>query len=198
MLFGILIFGLTIVGSMRLLNYDKLSAELFLLREKKNVLDGLLNDLEHYQLIDSSSTYAKFIDEYYNKYKLEYPSEMPVDGFVTRGMNQSHFGIYIAAKYLENIYSSGFGRVIFSGMNKDLGNTIIISHPAGFITVYAHNDTNLVISGEVVKKGQIIARIGETGNSKGPHLHFEIWKNNQVLDPRDIILKYKEKDVSIR
>ena len=60
------------------------------------------------------------------------------------------------------------------------------------------NDSNLVISGDDVKRGQIIARIGETGNSKGPHLHFEIWKNNQVLDPRDIMPEYKQKDVSIR
>ena len=46
--------------------------------------------------------------------------------------------------------------------------------------------------------GQIIALVGETGNSQGPHLHFEIWKNNEVLDPRGIIPEYKKKDVSIR
>ena len=51
---------------------------------------------------------------------------------------------------------------------------------------------------EHIEKGQIIALIGETGNSNGPHLHFEIWKNNQVLDPREIIPEYKKKDVSIR
>ena len=76
--------------------------------------------------------------------------------------------------------------------------TIIISHPGGFITVYAHNDSNLVLSGTVIEKGQIIARVGETGNSQGPHLHFEIWKNNQILDPREIIQEYKKNDVSIR
>ena len=64
--------------------------------------------------------------------------------------------------------------------------------------LYAHNDSNLVLSGTVIEKGQIIARVGETGNSQGPHLHFEIWKNNQILDPREIIREYKKKDVSIR
>mgnify|MGYP001024965360 FL=1 len=83
-------------------------------------------------------------------------------------------------------------------MNIDLGNTIIINHPGGFVTVYAHNDSNLVVAGTTIKKGQIIARVGETGNSQGPHLHFEIWKNNQVLDAREIISEYKKKDVSIR
>ena len=53
-------------------------------------------------------------------------------------------------------------------------------------------------AGEELQKGQVVARVGETGKSQGPHLHFEIWKNNQVLDPREIIPIYKEKDVSIR
>ena len=46
--------------------------------------------------------------------------------------------------------------------------------------------------------GQVIAKVGDTGESNGPHLHFEIWKNNRVLDPRDLIEEYKKKDVSIR
>ena len=44
----------------------------------------------------------------------------------------------------------------------------------------------------------MIAKVGDTGKSEGPHLHFEIWKNNRVLDPRDLIEEYKKKDVSIR
>ena len=87
---------------------------------------------------------------------------------------------------------------MFSGNSEDLGNTIIINHPGGFITVYGHNDSVFVKSGDDVRKKQVIARVGESGKSQGPHLHFEIWKNNQVLDPREIIPEYKEKDVSIR
>ena len=52
--------------------------------------------------------------------------------------------------------------------------------------------------GDRVEKGDVIALVGESGNSKGPHLHFEIWKNNIVLDPREIIPIYKKRDVSIR
>ena len=198
--FGILVVGLTIIGVMRLFNYDKLSYDLSILRDKTDLLENLLSDLEFSQVIDSSITYENFISNYYDKYEVGYTELAPVDGYVTRGLNikESHFGIDIAAKYLDNIYSSGYGRVIFSGVNEDLGNTIIINHPGGFVTMYAHNDSNLVLQGDIVDKGQVIARIGETGNSQGPHLHFEIWKNTQVLDPRGIIPKYKRKDVSIR
>jgi murein DD-endopeptidase MepM/ murein hydrolase activator NlpD len=119
---------------------------------------------------------------------------------VTRGINveKNHFGIDIAAKFEDSIYSPAEGRVIFSGMSNDFGNMIIMNHPGGFITIFAHNDTNMVTSGSKVNKGQIIGLVGKTGNSQGPHLHFEIWKNNQVLDPREVILEYKKKDVSIR
>ena len=200
LLFGIIVIWLAIIGAMRLFYYDQLSYDLKVLKNKTVLLQNLLSDVEFNQVMDSSTTYEKFISSYYNKYEKEYPDIAPVKGYVTRGLNinKNHFGIDIAAKYKDNIYSSGYGKVIFSGMNKDLGNTIIINHPGGFVTVYAHNDTNLVFSGDLVEKGQIVAYIGETGNSQGPHLHFEIWKNDQVLDPRGIIPEYDKKDVSIR
>ena len=55
----------------------------------------------------------------------------------------------------------------------------------------------LVKLGDEVGRNQVISFVGETGKSEGPHLHYEMWKNNQVLDPREIVPKYKEKDVSI-
>jgi murein DD-endopeptidase MepM/ murein hydrolase activator NlpD len=158
----------------------------------------MFSDLEFSSFLDSSGSYEEFISAYYEKHKIGYPDKTPVKGYVTRGIKNNHFGIDIAAKYQDEIYAPGNGKVIFSGMSEDLGNTIIISHPGGFITVYAHNDSNLVISGSTIEKRQVIALIGETGNSQGPHLHFEIWKNNQVLDARAIISEYMKKDVSIR
>ena len=87
--------------------------------------------------------------------------------------------------------------MVFVGESDILGKTIIVNHPGGFITVYGHNDTLLVQPGEEILKNQVISHVGETGKSQGPHLHFEIWKNNQVLDPREIVPEYKKKDVSI-
>ena len=85
------------------------------------------------------------------------------------------------------------------------GEYYIENIPAGDYTVtvtyvgYANESQEVTINaGEELQKGQVVARVGETGKSQGPHLHFEIWKNNQVLDPREIIPIYKEKDVSIR
>ena len=200
MFFGMIVIILAFIGIWRIFNQDELTHELTILKDKNILFQNLLHDMEFSQVMDSSISYGEFISTYYAKHKVEYPDKPPVKGYVTRGLNieKRHFGIDIAAKYQGDIYSSGSGKVIFSDLSVDLGNTIIINHPSGFITVYAHNDSNLVISGDNVKRGQIIARVGETGNSKGPHLHFEIWKNNQVLDPRDIIPEYKQKDVSIR
>jgi len=198
--FGITVFVLALIGTLRIFNKDKLTSELKSLRKSNMLLQNVLGDVEYSSILDSSRSYEEFISDYYEKNKIGYPDKTPVNGYVTRGLNieKNHFGIDIAAKYQDNIYAPGEGKVVFSGMNKNLGNTIIINHPGGFVTVYAHNDSNFVVSGMAIERGQIIALIGETGNSQGPHLHFEIWKNNQILDPREIISEYKQKDVSIR
>ncbi len=200
LLFGITVIGFALIGILHIFNQDELSKKLNRLQKSNILLQNVLGDVEYSGIMDSSQTYEEFVSAYYGKHKIGFPDQTPVKGYVTRGLNieKNHFGIDIAAKYQDEIYSPGKGRVVFSGMSIDLGNTIIINHPGGFVTVFAHNDSNLVVAGMAIQKGQIIARVGETGNSKGPHLHFEIWKNNQVLDAREIISEYKQKDVSIR
>ena len=198
--FGITFVVLALIGAFRILNQDSLVKELKILKKSNILMQNVIGDVEYSSLQDSSGAYEEFVSAYYKLHNIGYPDKTPVNGYVTRGLNieKNHLGIDIAAKYQDDIYSPGYGRVVFSGMSEALGNTIIINHPGGFVSVYAHNDSNLVDSGSAIEKGQIIARVGETGNSQGPHLHFEIWKNNQVLDPREIISEYKEKDVSIR
>jgi murein DD-endopeptidase MepM/ murein hydrolase activator NlpD len=74
--------------------------------------------------------------------------------------------------------------VIYSNNTiKGYGNLIVLRHSEEFVSVYAHNQANLVEEGTWVEKGQIIGKVGQTGRATGPHLHFEIRKNNKAVDP---------------
>ena len=198
--FGILLLGLAVVGGLRITNRESLTRELRSLQKDKMLLKNIINDLDLSMNLDSSNTYENFISRFYSSHNMEYPDIPPVEGFVTRRLQleNDHFGIDIATKNQNDVRVPIAGRVVYSGISEDLGKTIIVSHAGGFVTVYGHNDTIMVNSGDALQKNQIISRVGETGKSQGPHLHFEIWKNNQVLDPQEIISEYKEKDVSIR
>ena len=117
----------------------------------------------------------------------------PLSGPRTGGFNDSernrHQGIDISSPVGTPIRASGSGVVIYSGNTiKGYGNLIILRHPGEWVTVYAHNDVNLVEEGMSVEKGQVIAKVGQTGNATGPHLHFEVRRNNRVVDPM-LVLK---------
>ena len=135
----------------------------------------------------------------YNKQLI--PNNAPVDGIVTRSLigetAHAHNGLDIAAKLNSPIYAAQEGLVVFADSLIDLGNTIIIAHPNNFITLYSHLNKIKVHMRDYVKSKQVIGTIGESGNSNGPHLHFEIWQNSNIIDPRSLIKEYKENDVSI-
>ncbi len=103
-------------------------------------------------------------------------------GFGPRGIS-SHDGIDIGAPEGTPIRAIEKGEVIYSDQLRGYGNIIIVRHTGGFISVYAHNEANLVREGQAVSRGEVIARVGNTGRVTGPHLHFEIRKNNAVQDP---------------
>ena len=100
--------------------------------------------------------------------------------------SRSHRGIDIAAPEGTPIFAAESGQVIFSGKISGYGKVIVIQHPSGFATVYAHNRKNLVRAGQWVRRGEKIAEVGKTGRASGPHVHFEIRLNNVPVDP----LKY--------
>jgi murein DD-endopeptidase MepM/ murein hydrolase activator NlpD len=103
-------------------------------------------------------------------------------GFGPRGIS-SHDGIDIGAPEGTPIRAIEKGEVIYSDQLRGYGNIIIVRHTGGFISVYAHNEANLVREGQAVSRGEVIARVGNTGRVTGPHLHFEIRKNNAAQDP---------------
>jgi len=95
-----------------------------------------------------------------------------------------HQGIDISSPSGMPIKASNSGWVIYSGNAiRGYGNLIILRHSEELVTVYAHNQVNLVDEGMWVEKGQTIAKVGQTGRASGPHVHFEIRRNNKAIDP---------------
>lgn len=102
------------------------------------------------------------------------------------GREAFHEGLDIAATYGSSIKAAADGRVTFAGAKSGYGNVVIISHKNNLSTLYGHASKLLVKAGQTVKRGEVIAKIGSTGRSTGPHLHFEVLFNNSPVDP----LKY--------
>jgi murein DD-endopeptidase MepM/ murein hydrolase activator NlpD len=94
-----------------------------------------------------------------------------------------HDGIDISAAEGSPIWAVEKGEVMYSDQLRGYGNLIIIRHPGGFISVYAHNQRNRVQEGEKVAQGEVIGEVGSTGRVSSPHLHFEIRKDNVAQDP---------------
>lgn len=94
-----------------------------------------------------------------------------------------HKGIDIPAPQNTDILSTDDGIVIFSGTQNGYGNVVKIKHFDGKKSVYAHNTSNVVKEGDIVKKGQVIAKVGTTGNSTGNHVHFEIIVEDENINP---------------
>lgn len=122
------------------------------------------------------------------------PNQWPTSGEISSyygwrkspfgGRSESfHDGIDIANDSGTKVCAAADGQVVFAGWQPVYGRTILIEHGHGFATKYAHNSALLVEEGDRVKKGQVIARMGTTGRSTGPHLHFSIMKWDQTLDP---------------
>jgi len=100
------------------------------------------------------------------------------------GTERLHAGIDFAVDYGTPIAAAGSGVVIFAGWYGGYGYAVIIDHGGGITTLYAHADELLVSEGATVNVGTIVARVGSTGYSTGPHLHFEVREDGEPVDPR--------------
>lgn len=114
----------------------------------------------------------------------------PIKGPFSEGYNikDKHFGVDIVASHNAPIKSVADGTIIFSGWTAETGNVVIIEHSYGLISIYKHNSSITKEQGERVQRGEVIATAGSTGEySTGPHLHFELWREGQPVDPTDFI-----------
>lgn len=126
------------------------------------------------------------------------PSIWPVRGWLTSGYGlrvspftgnrQLHEGIDVAGPRGLPVLATADAIVTFSGKLAGFGNAVVLNHGFGFKTFYAHNETNKVRVGQTAKRGQIIATLGSTGYSTGPHLHYEVLVNDAPVNPMKYII----------
>lgn len=100
-----------------------------------------------------------------------------------------HKGVDFAGKEDSEIIAVASGVVTWSGDRYGYGDMVEINHGNGYSTRYAHNKENMAAVGDIVKKGQVIAKMGSSGRSTGPHVHFEVYKNGKAVDPSRYIYR---------
>jgi len=126
------------------------------------------------------------------------PSIMPVRGRVSSGFRRRndpftgnavwHLGLDISTDMGTPVRAPADGVVTFIGRNADLGNIVSLEHGYGYLTRYGHNSKITVRAGQQVRRGQVIALVGNTGRSTGPHLHYEVFRNGVPVNPQDYII----------
>ena len=131
------------------------------------------------------------------------PSHPPINGFISKHVSNggnflkdTHYGIDIVANDGDPVMAAAKGVVVFSGWNYEFGNMVILYHGDGYFTHYGHNKKNLKYQLDIVEKGEIIALVGSSGISSGPHLHFEIWKEFKPVDPLLYFPEYSYNDLT--
>jgi len=130
------------------------------------------------------------------------PSIWPTRGWVSRGFGmkydpftgykQMHRGMDIASRTGTPIIATGDGKVVQTSNDTMMGKYIVVDHGYGFRTRYGHLSQFKVKVGQTVKRGEVIALMGSTGYSTGPHLHYEIIRNGKFLNPSNYLLNDKK------
>ena len=156
-----------------------------------SALDGLGNQLEDRQ------QQLSVLEDFLLNRKLQdevHPEGRPVaSGYISSGFGNRadpftgraafHKGVDFAGRAGTDVVAVASGVVIWSGDRYGYGEMVEVNHGNGYVTRYAHNAENLVVVGDTVKRGEIIASMGSTGRATGPNLHFEVLRNGRVVDP---------------
>ncbi|MBN2898579.1 MAG: peptidoglycan DD-metalloendopeptidase family protein [Clostridia bacterium] len=100
-----------------------------------------------------------------------------------------HTGIDIGIPYGKPVVAAQSGTVVFAGWMGGYGKVVLIDHGGGITTLYAHNSNLVVKKGQEVTKGEKVSECGSTGQSTGAHLHFEVRKNGEYIDPLEYVKK---------
>jgi lipoprotein NlpD len=103
--------------------------------------------------------------------------------FGSEGTRPDHEGIDIDGEVGQVVRAAAAGRVIWAGEERGYGNVVILNHGGGLSTLYAHASRLLVGPDQSVEAGEPVAEVGDTGNARGAHLHFEVHRNGQPVNP---------------
>ena len=177
---------------------------LFSLGSRKEVLKNLENSPDEGSIdvetlkkeIQSSVAAVEEINKYLAKEQNSFrvtPTGWPAGGRISSGFGMRehprfggrkfHTGIDITMPVGTPLHATADGVVSFADRSGGNGNIVVIEHGHGLTSVYAHNSKNLVKPGQAVKRGDVIAYSGSTGISTGPHVHYEVWRNGQSVNP---------------
>lgn len=138
------------------------------------------------QLMDEGETEQAFVR---GEFAWPVPSSKKISSGYGSRWGRAHEGIDIPARHGSHIVAAKEGVVVYSGNQLGgYGNITVISHDGGVFTVYAHAQKNYTRKGQKVHRGQVIATVGTTGRSTGPHLHFEIRHNSKALNPKQYLV----------
>lgn len=185
---------------------DELS-RLLSLRSKNRILesldDGPVDTVDTEMIkreieatIENFEEIRKYLKKERDKY-VSTPRGWPVIGKITSGFGMRphplknedsfHSGVDISVPPGTPVRATADGIVVYSGWSYGNGNVVVIEHGNSFSTLYAHNSKNLVTVGQKVKRGDIIALSGTTGDVSGPHLHYEVWVNRRPVNPEKFL-----------
>lgn len=166
-------------------DYAKFDYKYGQIKEVVSAIEGNIHALDQY-LLDKES----FLNST--------PTILPADGWITSyfgqrmspwaGRLKMHEGLDVGAPYGTAVHAPADGIVTFSGEKAGFGKFVQIDHGYGIETIYAHNQSLSVRAGQKVKRGVILAGVGNTGHSTGPHLHYEVRVNGIAVDPLYFIL----------
>ncbi len=157
-------------------------------------LEALITEIQNsLETVDEIKEYLRVQKNIY----LATPLGWPVSGKMTSsfGMRENpftqepsfHSGVDISAKAGTAIQATAEGAVSYAGCTSGSGYVVVLEHGLGFSTVYAHNSKNAVKVGQKIRRGDVIAYVGSTGKSTGPHVHYEIWDKRRSVNPKKFL-----------
>lgn len=169
--------------------------------ENIDTLDSGSIDMENLKFEINKTT--ETISEIKNYLRIQHdiyfatPKGLPIRGDISShygyrespitGKREFHSGLDVSTRPGSPVKATADGIVSFSGWNGGSGNLVVLEHGHGFSTLYAHNKINTVKVGQRVRRDDVISYVGSTGNSTGPHVHYEIWKDGRHVNPQKYI-----------